>query len=144
MDPSLIFLYILFGAAILMHIVAGILTSAFVLPLQYKEAQVKNGLGALRIQLLKRGVLGLTVIVVSIISLTLRFVVHDIEVLRYVISFMIFLHGFGTLGKSIIDLKIYHQNYSPEQKRNHEILEQIEKGELKVVPIKKTKGGVKK
>lgn len=112
-------LYIGFAIAIIIYITAAIITGAFVLPLQYKEARVQNGLALLRKQMLKRGILGETVIVTSILALTLRFFIEDVNILRILITFIILIHAIGLLGKSIIDLRIYKQQYTPAQKELH-------------------------
>lgn len=125
-DPSLIFLYIVFFISILLYVIAGFITAAFVIPLQYEQSKVKNGLRGLRKQMLLKGLFALTVILASIIALTLRFFPFDENILRYIIVTMIAIHAGGTLGKSIIDFKIYHTQYSDENKKLHEKFEKEE------------------
>lgn len=129
MNNSLDFLYGIYFITIIIHIVAGIITAHFVIPLQYKESKVKNGLLNLRKQMLIKGLLSFMIIVVTVIALTLRFFVKDPIILRYIITTMIFLHGVGTLGKSTLDLTIYHQQYTPEQKKLHEKIAKLERKE---------------
>ena len=125
---SLNFLYTVFFISIILHIAAGIITAAFVIPLQLQQVGVKNGLAKLRKQMVVKGFLSLVVIMSSILALTLRYVIHDIDILRYIIVTLILIHSLGALGKSYIDYEIYHQQYTEE---NKEIHEKIEREELK-------------
>lgn len=120
-----------FWLAIILHVLAGIVTVAFVLPLQVKEVGVKNGLRKLRVQLLMKGFLALVVIIVSLFALVSRWVLHDGEVLRFAIVLFVLTHAFGVLGKSIIDYLIYHQQYSPQSKKIHADMEALEKSQKK-------------
>lgn len=127
-ESSLLFLYIIFILSIIMLTVAGIIYAAFVIPLQYKESKVKNGLSILRHQMLLKGILALVVIVISIFCLTARFIITDVTTLRYIITSAIFVFCLGWLGKAIIDYQIYHQQFSPKSKALHEKIEKLEKG----------------
>jgi hypothetical protein len=125
-DSSLTFLYIVFFIAILEYVIAEFITAAFVIPLQYEQSKVKNGLRILRKQMLIKGVLAFIVILASIMALTLRFFPFEEHVIRYIIVTMIAIHASGTLGKSYIDYRIYHQQYSEASKRLHEKFEKEE------------------
>ena len=129
MENSLSFLYIVFFIAIILHVVAGVIITMFVIPLQLKEAEVKNGLRLLRKQMLLKGFLSLTVIVVSVLALTLRYIVPDPIVSRYLIVALILAHAIGMLAKAIIDHKIYHAQYSQESLDMHLRIEKLEKGD---------------
>lgn len=131
MENSLSFLYIAFFIAIVLHVAAGVIITAFVIPLQVKQVGVKNGLRSLREQMLMKGFLSLTVIVASILALTLRYIIPDPEILRYVIVTLILVHAIGMLGKAIIDLKIYHGQYSQESKDLHARIDVLEKGDAR-------------
>lgn len=126
MENSLVFLYIVFFISIIFYVTAGFITLALVLPLQFKEAGIRNGLRRLRKQMLAKGALAGIVITASIIGLTSRFFISDVDTFRYIITVMILIHALGTLGKSIIDLLIYHQQYSPESKELHKKIEVME------------------
>lgn len=76
--------------------------------------------------MLLKGFLALTVVFASIIALTARFFIGDPEYLRYLITGVILLHAVGTLWKSWIDYKIYHQQYSPQSKEFHRKVEALE------------------
>ena len=126
MEASLTFLYIVFFISISLYVVAGVIITAFVIPLQVKEAGVHNGLRVLRKQMLLKGFLALVVAVASIVALTARFFIGDTDTLRYIITGVILLHAVGTLWKSWIDYKIYHQQYSPQSKEFHKKVEALE------------------
>lgn len=123
-------LYTIFILSIITHVAAGIITAAFVIPLQVKQAGVKNGLRLLRKQMLAKGFLALFITVISIVVLTLRYI-YDGDFLPYAITGLVLLHALGVLGKSVIDYEIYHHQYSPESKRMHEKIEAIEAGKAK-------------
>lgn len=124
---SLLFLYIFYFISIFLYVLTVIVTTAFVIPLQVKQAFVRNGLAILRRQLLFKGVLSLIVALVSILALTSRYFI-DGELNRYVIVILILIHSTSTFGKSVIDLIVYHQQYSPENKLRHEKIEKMEEG----------------
>lgn len=126
MENSLDILFLLLAFSIFLHTMAGVIVLAFVIPLQVREAGVKNGLASLRRQMLAKGIISLLVVVVSIIVLTIRFLTDNVEFLRYAYGFLIFLHALGILAKAIIDFKVYHQQYTPENKELHAKVEALE------------------
>ena len=125
-QQSLIFLYVVFFLSIALYIAGGFITSAFVIPLQYEQSKVKNGLVVLRKYMLKKGVLSLVVIIFSILALTLRFLPLEEHMYRYIIVTIIFVHALGTCSKSVVDYRIYHQQYSEDSKKLHELFENHE------------------
>lgn len=76
--------------------------------------------------MLRRGALSLAVIIFSIMALTLRFFPLEEHIYRYIIVSVIFSHALGTFSKSFIDYKIYHQQYSEDSKKLHEIFQNHE------------------
>lgn len=126
MITSLDFLYVVFFISIALHVLAMFNSIAFVLPLQFKESGVKNGLVTLRKQLLAKGIFAIVIDIVSIIALTSRYFINDPDISRYVIVTVIFLHAVGQFAKSVIDTKIYHSQYSPENTELHKIAAEIE------------------
>lgn len=124
------FLYIIFVLSIITHVVAGIITAAFVIPLQIKQAGVRNGLRLLRKQMLAKGFLALFIAIVSVVVLTLKYL-YDGDFLPVITTGLVLLHAVGILGKSIIDYEIYHHQYSEESKRLHAKIEAIELGKAK-------------
>lgn len=131
MENSLNFLYIVFFLSILIHVLSAVITLSFVIPLQVKEARVKNGLALLRKQLLFKGVLALVIIVVAICVLSLRYFIEDVPTLRYITVSLVLVHSLGILGKVWIDYQIYHQQYTPESKEFHAKVEALEKSQKK-------------
>lgn len=126
MSNSFLFLYIIFALSIIILVIAGIVVAAFVIPLQYKESKVKNGLATLRKHMLIKGLLAETVILLAIFCLIARFIIPNADILRYLITGMILVFSLGLLGKALIDFKIYHQQYTPESKKLHERIAQME------------------
>lgn len=126
-ENSLLLLYIVFVVSIIILLVAGVIYAAFVIPLQYKESKVKNGLTTLRHQMLTKGILALSVIVIAIFCLSARFIISDLPTLRYIMFIAILVFCFGLLGKAIIDYQIYHQQFSPKSKALHEKIDKLEK-----------------
>jgi hypothetical protein len=117
---------IIFQFAVFLHVITGLVTLAFVIPLQVKEAGVKNGLAKLRKMLLLRGVLGLGVIAISVFALMARSF-FDGDALRNAVVIFVLTHAIGLLLKTLIDYQIYHQQYTPESKELHKKIEVIEK-----------------
>lgn len=120
------FLYITFFLSIIVLIIAAIVAGAFVIPLQVKEAGVKNGLGKLRKQLLLKGSLNFVMILITIVILSLRYFIHDVEVLRYMTTSLVFLFSLSFLTHVIIDYFVYRQNYTPENIKLHARFEVLE------------------
>lgn len=130
MDNSTNFLLIVYGVSILLHTISSILTASFVIPLQIKMANVKNGLSKLRKQMLLKGLFSFVVSTVSIVILSTRFFVFDVATLRYSLSTLILIHAIGLLLKSIIDSMIYHQQYTPENQAVHARIDRLERAEV--------------
>lgn len=111
---------IFYGLSIVAIVMAGIITISFVIPLQLKEAGVKNGLSTLRKQMLAKGFLHILIVIVAFLTLTMRHIIADLDVARVMISMLVLFFSLGLLGKSFIDSRIYRQQYTPESKRFHE------------------------
>lgn len=120
------FLYVVFSLSIFVLIVAAVVAGAFVIPLQMKEAGVKNGLNKLRKQLLLKGFLDFGMIIIAVSTLLMRYVIHDQEVLRYLTVTLVFFFSISFLGHVLIDFLTYRQNYTPENKKIHAQIEEIE------------------
>ncbi len=125
---SLQVLYAVYFLAIFIHVVALVNTALYVIPLQVKEARVKNGLAKLRILMLFSGVITILLSALSIIVLSLRFFI-DGEVARYTIVSLVLLHSLGFLASSLITRKMYRQQYSEKQKLFHEKIDALERKE---------------
>lgn len=124
--------------SIIVRVMAGMTLLFFVIPLQTREAGVKNGLRTLRKQLL---VSGITIFIINTFGLLIyimRMIVDD-GMFRFLTNSLAIVNSLGFATMAFIKYQIYHQNYTPEQKKKHEIISEIEKGNLKVVK----KGGAK-
>lgn len=115
---SLEFLYAIYTISIGVLITAVAVNATFVIPLQIKEAQVDNGLNQLRKQMLLKGLIGIIVGVISILCLSIRFAING-DLARYITVLLIFSYSLGNLAISLIDSKIYRQNYNEENKELH-------------------------
>ncbi len=113
MQDSLTFLYVVYFFAIFFLAAAMFVTAGFVIPLQFKQAKVKNGLQMLRKQLLLKGVLSFLVCGIAIATLTSRYFI-DGEAARYFTVGLVFLFSLALFAKAFIDSRIYHQQYSAE------------------------------
>lgn len=130
MIDSLQFLYIVYFVSIVVLVISVIITSFFVIPLQYKESKVRNGLLPLRMNLLKYGSTILFLSVLTIITLSLRFIVSG-DLARYMIVILILFYSIGFLYLSIIGARIWRTNYSAENKELHRRIDLLEKRETK-------------
>jgi len=124
---SLNILYVVYLISIIIYIITVFLDVAFVLPLQAKEARIKNGLTLLRKQLLLRGIVGILVALASISALASRYFPANTEVIRYIALFFVLVSALGSLVKAIIDYMIYHQQYSDESIKRHQKIAKLEK-----------------
>jgi CDP-diglyceride synthetase len=124
---SLVFLTIGFTTSIIFFSMAIVIIVFTVIPLQFKEAFVKNGLQKLRKKLLIKGVAILLVAITSILALTGRFVVGVSEVARYYIVIMVVANATGILVLAVLDYLIYHEQYTPEAKKIHVLVDKLEK-----------------
>lgn len=122
-DKFLIGVYI---ASIGIHILALIVHGTWVIPLQIKEAGVKNGLKKLRVLFLASGITIMMLSIISILVLSARFFVPEGQWARYYYLALILFHSFGFLTFSIIKRIMYKQQYSDKQKELHNKLAQLE------------------
>lgn len=117
----------MYYASVFFHIVSCIVVALFVIPLQVKEARVKNGLALLRKQLLAFGFLVATLAIVGATVLTLRYFVPDQETRMTITVMLVLAHSLGFLGMAVIGYKMYHQQYTDESKLLHAKLDKLEK-----------------
>lgn len=126
LSSSLKFLTVGFFLSVLIYIANFIIALFLVLPLLIKEVSVKNGLIKLRKQMLAEVMLYIVISLLSVILLLGRFIFGASEISRYIIVTLIFITSLASMFKIIIYRKIYHQTFSNEQKRLHEIIESLE------------------
>jgi len=104
--------------ALLVRGIATIILVFQIIPLQFKEAQVKNGLGKLRKQLL---IVGFTLLFTNLLAMIL---IHTARNTTEGMSIVIqIINAFALLILSFILYLIYHEQYAPEAK---EIRRQVE------------------
>lgn len=121
------FIHIIYILVIFTHVVSALITLAFIIPLQFRQSQVKNGLVRLRKQMLAQGVLSFTIALVSFVALFLRVIPYDHQLINFAITMFVATHALGLLGKSMIDYDIYHHQYSEISKEMHEKMHILEK-----------------
>jgi hypothetical protein len=124
-DTETIFLYVIYISSILIHVLALYITTAYVIPLQIKEAKVQNGLKKLRIQMLASGATLMALSVVSIIILTIPLIVTNIMT-RYITVFLVLIHSSGFLVFALIKSAMYHSQYSEQSKSDHQAIAKLE------------------
>lgn len=122
---SLTFLYTVYLISILILIVGVLINIAYILPLQIKQARVKNGLAMLRRLMLAQGFLNLLVGTLLISALTSRFFVHGEEA-RYIGVTLVLLISLGFLTFTSIWVAMYRQQFTPKQVELHEKIDEIE------------------
>jgi len=113
--------------ALHIRLVVAVLLVFMVIPLQVKEALVKNGLISLRRQMLIGGVTILISNLIVVITLA-DLVLHK----SYVSPSSEFLQVFNALAFLILSVtyvKIYRQQFSRKQKHIHKLANDIEKKE---------------
>src|ERR671926_256450 len=82
-QESLIVLYTVYFISVAVHFLALFIHGGYVIPLQIKEAGVKNGLRTLRVSMLIAGMIMLGLNIVSIVVLTSRFFLPAGDTSRY-------------------------------------------------------------
>lgn len=129
-------IYIIYALAILLMVVAILIESVVMLPLQFYEARVTNGLARLRKQLLIKGI---ALVIVNLLALLFASwaVTHFDELMNPLYTgIFLLVNSLGFFSIAIIDYRIYHQNYNgqPTIKRD---IEEVKKD------VKEIKGDVK-
>lgn len=113
--------------SIILRIISSIIMLFFFIPLQIKEALVKNGLRKLRIQLLTVG------IIIFITNILTGYILWEI-LITYAkerldnIEAQV-LNAIASIVLSVILYQIYKFQYSPNSKRQHEQIAKNEKRE---------------
>jgi len=101
-----------------------------------REVLVKNGLERLRKQLL---VSSITLFFINTFGLSLLILrpFTSPEIYQQITNILSILNsiGFWVIGR--INVSIYTQQYTPEQKHNHEMIDKLERGEVKLVSKRK-------
>lgn len=108
------------------RIVTAFLFLAFIIPLQIKEAQVKNGLLILRRELLVSGVIMFLVNTIGLTIILLRYFFGD-AILKPAIEIISLFNSIGFLIIASIKYHIYNSQYTPENKRLHAKIDRLER-----------------
>jgi hypothetical protein len=108
--------------AILIRIIAALLIIFQIIPLQFKEAQVKNGLGRLRKQLL---IVGFTLFLTNLLAITLIHITKDST--SDLPTLIQIINAFALLILAYILYLIYHEQYTPESKKIHKQIDKAQK-----------------
>jgi len=111
--------------AILIRILSTVIIVFQLIPLQIKEANVKNGLRILRLQLL---IVGITLFVTNVVSIGLiADSIMDVVPASIFNASLQILNSLAILIFSIVLYFIYHNQYSPEAKKVHTEVDKQEK-----------------
>lgn len=106
---------------ILLNAVVRIVTAfvflIFILPLLFKESRVKNGLRVLRVEMLMSGSIIFFINTIGLIVIVFR--IGNIPT-QAITNFVTYFNTFGFLLYAILQLRIYTQKYTPDQKKLHE------------------------
>lgn len=122
-------------SAIIIHIISVFICGYFTLPLQIKEAFVRNGLARLRKELLMFGATIILLGIITVITLGIRFISTAYWV-RYIALALIVCHSLGFLFMAILGARMYHSEYTDENKRIHEQIDQVTHGRARIVAKK--------
>lgn len=122
--------------AVVFRLVAAIIFLAFIIPLQIKQVQVKNGLRKLRYELLTTGIVIFLINTVGLGLVAAKFFVSP-EVIQRLTDILTILNTAGFLTVAIIQFNVYHHRYTPEQKKLHEEFNKMELAAEKVAQKKK-------
>lgn len=113
--------------------VLGIITAVlFYLPLQIREAKVRNGLRLLRYELLAGGIVFMLINIPSLFSLI--DLVKRFDRQPFTNSMLQLVNAIGYLFIVILLAVIYRQQFSEKQKGFHNQISDVEDGKSKVVP----------
>lgn len=132
MDKSILFLYVVFLLSIGIYLAALAITAGFIMPLQLKLSGVKNGLIKLRKQMLLEGWLDVATATLWVITLTVRYIIPDQNILRYILVSMIFVQAVVLVARQINKAKIYKQDYTPKNIAKHARIDALEKKGLAI------------
>lgn len=123
---SLTFLYIIYIISIIILLIGVLINAIYILPLQIKQAKVKNGLAGLRIFMLAQGSLNLLVGIFLIIALASRFFTEG-DTVRYATATIMFVISIAFFTFTLIWVFMYRQQFTPRQVKLHAKIEKEEK-----------------
>ena len=115
-------------AGLLFRLLADLMLLLFCIPLQIREATVKNGLRTLRFQLLA---FGLILFITNNITIFFLFDVLGKDQ-PFINAALQMLNGFAFLLLAVIGFQIYHTQYTEESREHHERIAEMEHKKHKV------------
>lgn len=118
MSNSLQFLFTVYIICIVLSCITVVSTLIFVIPLQVKQAGVKNGLSSLRHKLLANGFLLVFISLLEIIILSSRFFLEG-DAVRYTNTILILVFTVALSIKSLIWSSILHTQFTEDQIKLH-------------------------
>lgn len=112
------------------RVITGIILLAFVIPLQWKQANVKNGLRSLRKALLVSGIILFIVMETGLIIILFKPFV-SMKTNRLITDSIAIFNSVGFFIIAYIKYQIYHEQYTPKNIKLHEKIEKQEEKESK-------------
>jgi len=112
--------------SIIIRIITSIILLWLVIPLQIKQAQVKNGLKTLRKALLLSGLLLFLINTVGLIIIVIRPIANSATV-KLVIDIASIINSIGFFSLGILWFLIYKQQFTDKNIKLHEKVEKQEK-----------------
>lgn len=112
----------------ILRLITAFIFLRYIIPLQIKEANVKNGLLILRRELLISGVMLLLINSLGLCIILLRYFVGD-TIARIVSEVVTLFNSLGLFAVGLIKYQIYHQEYTPENKKKHDRIYELEQAE---------------
>lgn len=111
-------LRIIYILSIVILLVGAIINLIYIIPLQIKQAKVKDGLAMLRSLMLMQGVLNSAVGMVSVTVLTLPLIFYGKDISAITVA-LVFIFALGFFTFTAIWVIMYRQQFTPKQKRLH-------------------------
>lgn len=112
--------------SIIIRIITSIILLWLVIPLQIKQAQVKNGLKTLRKALLLSGLLLFLIDTVGLIIIVIRPIANSATI-KLVIDIASIINSIGLFSLGILWFLIYKQQFTDKNIKLHEKVEKREK-----------------
>lgn len=110
---------------VVLRVITALIFAWFIIPLQIKQVNVKNGLRLLRIELLVSGIILFLINTIGLAIIVVRPLVDPVQ-LRQFTDFIALFNSVGFLVIAAIKFQIYRSQYTPENILLHEHMERIE------------------
>lgn len=113
---------------VLLRLITCFIFLLYIIPLQIKEAGVKNGLMTLRRELLVTGILLFFINTLGLTIILVRSFFGD-NAARLITEIVTVFNSVGLFTVALIKYQIYHQQYTPENKEKHARIYELEQQE---------------